>query len=196
MAWLAGACADPDSPPALDAGVVDPPLRAVTVTVEARRLPMADVPVFTSTADGRFIAEGVTDAEGKVTLMGGATATALALDTRTAPIGDDDEVRLELTQIDPPVPSSTWAIDIATPPPPNLGLRLVTPCYRGSVDVPSVDSTSVTGEGCGRTETLGLVADGTLGDTHLARATSVAGAPARFETWHGIQPIEITAHVS
>lgn len=189
-----GACADPGSPPALDAAA-DVPLRLVTVTVEARRLPMADVPVFTSTADGRFIAEGVTDAQGKVTLMGGATATALALDTRTAPIGDDGAVRLELTKIDPPVPPSTWAIEIATPPPPNLGLLLATPCYRGEIVVPSVESTTISGLGCGRTDTLGLIAAGTLGNTYLARATSVAGAPARFDTWHGIQPIAVTTHV-
>ena len=197
------ACADPDSPPALDGGVVadaaaDRPLRPVTVTVETRRRPAPGVRVFTSASDGRFIADGVTDAEGKVTLTGGATATAFDVEAVTAPIGADDTVLLGLLAQVPVTTPTTWAVEVAAPPPSDAPMRLRTPCsgFDPPMFVPSAATTSVEGPACPRTATLALLSPGSGTTTHVAGATVTAGAPARFETWHELRPIQVTVDVA
>lgn len=199
-----GACADPAAPPALDAGgstdaaPVDLPLRPVTITVKSRARPAPGIRVFTSTSDGRFIADGVTDAAGKVTLMGGATATAFDSDAHTTPIGPDDTAQLGLVWPEPPVPSTTWAIEIATPPPFDGPLELLTPCgaFDRRIVVPSVASTSVEGPACDDTDVVGLLSSPAGRRPQLAIAPLTAGAPARFETWREIRPIQINVNVT
>ncbi len=208
MTWLApaalGACAEPDSPPALDAGVVadaaaDLPLRPVTVTVESHRRPVPNVRVFTSTSDGRYIADGVTDAAGSVTLIGGATATAFdtaASAAMTAPLGANDSIRLELDLISPAVPSTTWGIDIATPPAFDGPLQLYTPCGDGRLFVPSVDTASIEGPACDRADVVALRSSPEGRPPQFALATRTPGAPARFERWHDVRPIQIDVNVA
>lgn len=198
------ACADPGSPPALDGGVVadaaaDLPLRPVTVTVESQRRPAPGVRVFTNASDGRFIAEGVTDADGKVTLMGGATATAFNLGAVTAPIEPAGTVLMDLISPTPPAtPLTTWAIEVAAPPPSDAPMRLRTPCsgFDPPMFVPSAQATSIEGPACPRTATLALLSPASGTTTHVSGATVTADAPARFETWHELRPIQVMVDVA